>query len=142
MKINKLKNSDINTVIDLWYDASIKAHHFISSEYWNMNKITMATKYLPNSETYLAIENNDIVGFIAMADNYLAAVFVKTSMQGHGIGTQLLNYIKNRRSLIELKVYKKNFESVKFYKKQNFKFVSEEVEEETGEIESYMRWTK
>jgi hypothetical protein len=31
----------------------------------------MTTVYLPDSETYLAIKEDEIVGFIAMAENFL-----------------------------------------------------------------------
>jgi len=65
----------------------------------------MVEKYLPQSETYVAIKNQEMVGFISMVDNYLAALFVKTELQGKGIGTALLNFIKGNRNNIELKVF-------------------------------------
>jgi putative acetyltransferase len=76
----------------------------------------MATVYLPNSETYLAMEKDTIIGFIAMSDNYLAAIFVQINNQESGIGKTLLNYIKERRETIQLKVYKKNSNTVAFSK--------------------------
>jgi len=109
MKIRKLKSNDIAVVVELWYDTSVQAHNFISSEYWEENKKAMANVYLPNSETYLAIRNDNIDGFISMVDNLLSALFVKTNFQGNGIGKKLLNYIKERRETIQLKVYKKKF---------------------------------
>jgi len=142
MKIRKLKPNDINEVVELWYEVSIQAHNFISPDYWDKNKEAMATIYLPNSETYLAIKKGSIAGFIAMADNYLAAIFVQTNMQGYGIGTKLLNYIKERRSTIQLKVYKKNSNSIHFYKKQDFKILSESIEEKTNEIELLIEWNR
>ena len=76
----------------------------------------MANTYLPDSETYLAVKDGDIAGFIAMVENHLAAIFVKTDLQGQGIGKTLLNYVKDKRETIQLKVYKKNTKSVEFYK--------------------------
>jgi putative acetyltransferase len=142
MEIRKLRNNDITKVIELWYDTSVLAHDFISTDYWKDNKKAMAKVYLPNSETYLALQKGDIVGFIAMADNYLAAIFVQTNMQGNGIGKKLLNYIKRKRTTIQLKVYKKNSNSIHFYKKQDFKILSESIEESTNEIELIMEWNK
>ena len=142
MKIRKLKSNDIAVVVELWYDTSVQAHNFISSEYWQENKETMANVYLLNSETYLAISNNNIVGFISMADNFLAVLFVKTNIQGEDIGKKLLNYIKERRESIQLKVYKKNSNSVNFYKKQDFTILSENNEDNTNEIEIIMEWKK
>lgn len=142
MKIRKLESNDIKEVVELWYETSIQAHDFIPSDYWKENKEAMATEYLPDSETYLAINEGDIVGFISMVGNYLAAIFVQTNMQGYGIGKKLLNYVKERRATIQLKVYKENTNSVNFYKKQNFKILSENEEENTNEIELLMEWNK
>lgn len=88
------------------------------------------------------MEGESIIGFIAMADNYLAAIFVKTDLQGLGIGKKLLNFVKNKRESIQLKVYKKNTDSVNFYKRQGFKILSENIEKSTNEIELSMEWTK
>lgn len=142
MEIRKMESNDITKVVELWYETSLQAHDFISPEYWEKNKETMAKKYLPDSETYLAIEEGNIVGFISMIDNYLAAIFVQTDKQGSGIGKKLLNYIKERRATILLKVYKQNSNSVHFYENQEFKVLSENKEEITNEIEFVMEWVK
>ena len=122
MKIRELKRSDIAAVVELWYEISVQAHDFISSDYWKANKEVMTITYLPNSETYLVENDNKITGFVAMVDNYLAAIFVKSTEQGKGIGHQLLNYAKSLRELIQLKVYKKNIIAVQFYKKMASQF--------------------
>ena len=142
MKIRKIKSKDIAVVVELWYDTSVRAHDFISSDYWKENKDAMANVYLPNSETYLAIRNVKINGFISMVDDFLAALFVKTDSQGKGFGKKLLNYIKERRETIQLRVYKKNSNSVNFYKKQGFKILSENKDDNTNEIEILMEWKK
>jgi len=102
----------------------------------------MAEKHLPQSETYIAVRNNEIVGFISMVNNYLAALFVKNDWQGKGIGTALLNFIKKKRKNIELKVFKKNSKSVNFYKQSGFTIIAEEVEENTHETELVMVWNQ
>lgn len=142
MKIRKLESKDIATVVELWYETSIQAHDFISSDYWKANKEAMTKTYLPNSETYLVETENEITGFVAMVDNYLAAIFVKETEQGKGIGQQLLDHVKSLKELIQLKVYKKNTKTFQFYKKNGFTILNESVEKETGEIEFFMEWTK
>ena len=142
INIRNLKNSDIETVVELWYNTSIQAHNFISPDYWEENKKAMVEIYLPNSETHLAISNNKIVGFVAMVDDFLAALFVQSNMQGQGIGNNLLCYIKERRETIQLKIYKINSNSVHFYKKQGFDVLSDEIDKNTNEIEYLMEWIK
>ncbi len=142
MKIRKLENGDIPEVVELWYETSIEAHHFISQDYWKSNMEAMATVYLPGSETYLAVEEERVVGFITMVDNYLAAIFVQINMLGYGIGTKLLNFIKDKKETIHLAVYKKNSKSINFYKKHDFHTLSENLDENTNEIELLMEWKK
>jgi len=120
MEIKNLATKDIETVVELWYKTSIIAHDFIPESYWAKNKDAMTSIYLPNSETYVAIEDEKIVGFISMAENLLAAIFVDNKIQGKGVGKELLNFIKKRRNKIQLQAYKKNTKTVDFYKSQNF----------------------
>ena len=140
MKIRRLEQKDIDKVVELWYDTSVIAHDFIPAEYWENNREVMSKEYLPNSETYLVEQDNEILGFVAMVDNFLAAIFVKTTTQGKGIGRLLLDYVKNLNDTIQLKVYSKNVKTVQFYKKNGFKILAENVEEETGELEYLMEW--
>lgn len=142
MKIRKLEIDDIPEVVELWYETCIRAHDFISPDYWKANMEAMATVYLPDSETYLAVEEEDIIGFITTVDNYLAAIFIQINMQGYGIGTKLLNLIKDKKETIQLAVYKKNSKSINFYRKHGFKILSENLDENTNEIELLMEWIK
>ncbi|MDD3479137.1 MAG: N-acetyltransferase [Paludibacteraceae bacterium] len=140
MKIRKLETKDIESTVELWYNTSVIAHSFIPTSYWKNNKESMAKIYLPESETFVYVENEKIVGFISMAGNYLAAIFVDKELQGKGIGKTLLNFIKQKRSNILLKVFKQNIQSIEFYKSQDFNMVYENTDKETGELEFLMEW--
>lgn len=124
---------DINNVVDIWYKSSIIAHDFIPKDYWKANRELMKTKYIPFSETYVAFIKNDLVGFISLLDNYLAALFVKADFQGRGIGKLLLNYVKRLRNKLQLKVYIKNNRSVEFYITNDFIITAESTDKETDE---------
>lgn len=138
--IRKLQPSEIDETVALWYTVSVKAHDFISAEYWEANKEAMAQTYLPNSDTYVFIANNTIGGFVSMVDTFLAAIFVDTNLQGKGIGTQLIDFVKQQHETIELNVYKKNSSSIHFYQKQGFTLLKEQIEPHTGETECTMQW--
>ncbi|WP_372713657.1 N-acetyltransferase [Ilyobacter sp.] len=141
MAIRKIKEEEILEAVELWYEVSVKAHNFISSDFWKKNKELMATKYLPASETYIAVEGGKILGFVAMAENFLAAIFVDEKEQGKGIGKNLINHVKEGREVIRLNVYKKNQKTIDFYKSQGFKIISEKLEVATNEVEFIMEWT-
>ncbi|WP_237446597.1 GNAT family N-acetyltransferase [Shimazuella alba] len=77
-------------------------------------------KVIPMSETYVISNEKDVVDFVSMVDNYLAALFIDVKHQGGGYGKRLLNFIKSQREYIQLKVYKKNNKAVDFYLKNGF----------------------
>lgn len=81
MRIELHKQSDIDILTDIWYRVSIQAHDFIAQEYWLSQKTEMRDKYIPMSDTYVIYNQAEIVGFVSMVDDYLAALFIDTSYQ-------------------------------------------------------------
>lgn|SRR5690554_1361962 len=140
ISIRKATEKDIDELVEIWYKSSVIAHDFIPEDYWQKNKEEMKTKYLPDSEIYLSSVKNMLIGFIALVDDYLAAIFVLPELQGKGIGSLLLEQAKNHRNKLCLNVYKRNINSVEFYKSKGFSIVSESIDEATGEDEFLMEW--
>ncbi len=140
IKIQRIAEDDIPEVVDVWYQASIHAHGFIPDSYWKANKELMKNKYIPMSETYIAKNGEKILGFISLMDDYLAALFVRPELQGRGVGSSLLNYTKNIRNSLKLKVFCKNEKSIEFYKSRGFSVSSESKDKETEENEFVMQW--
>ncbi|MCT4380588.1 GNAT family N-acetyltransferase [Leuconostoc citreum] len=98
---------------------------------------------LPKSNIYAYYDDSKhIIGFLGEMDNYIAGLFVKNEFQTLGIGTQLINHVKELKSPLNLHVYKKNSKALKFYLKNRFIIDSEAVDGETNEIEFSMSWKK
>ena len=57
-----------------------------------------------------------------------------------GIGKQLLNSIKQIYTILSLNVYQQNERAIKFYQQEGFSIISEDVEENTGQVEYTMSW--
>ncbi|WP_158963032.1 N-acetyltransferase [Myroides fluvii] len=138
--IRLFKTEDSRAVVDLWYEASILAHDFIDASYWQEKKADMEQIYIPSSETYVYEQEHCIVGFVSLVENYIAAIFVAPNEQGKGIGKELMQFIKQKRSTLELGVYAKNTNSIAFYEKQGFVVVEEKLDESTGEREVVMEY--
>ena len=92
----------------------------------------MRNIYIPASETYVYEAESRVVGFYALYEDSLAAIFVSPERQGEGIGKQLLSHAKAQRVILRLSVYKDNKASYQFYLSQGFKVVSEQLDEHTG----------
>jgi len=141
--IRQFKKNDLPAVMQIWLDTNIKAHDFIPKEYWE-NNYEIVKEILPDAEIYVHEDDTAgfIDGFIGLTDNYIAGIFVKEDKQSKGIGKQLLNYVKNIKPNISLNVYQKNTKAVRFYKHEQFKIVSENVDDINNEKEFIMEWNK
>ncbi len=140
--IRAYKDKDIDTLVDIWYKGSLQAHDFIDSSYWESQIEEMKEKYIPMSETHVITSQTKIVGFISMVDDYLAALFIDVAYQNNGAGKELLNFEKRQRNIIQLKVYKENLSTVRFYEKNGFIIKKELTDEQTNKQEYLMEWTK
>lgn len=139
--IKKFEKNDIEIIMQIWKNENIKAHKFIPKEYWE-NNYSYVKEILPNAEIYVYIFKENIVGFIGLNGNYIEGIFVNTNNQCNGIGTSLLNKVKENRNNLTLSVYKKNINAINFYKKNGFIITSENIDKDTDEIEYTMTWNK
>ncbi|PSU35220.1 GNAT family N-acetyltransferase [Photobacterium lutimaris] len=136
--IRKYREKDIESVLHVWLKTSIKAHNFIPAEFWESELESMRNVYVPASELYVYELDSSVVGFYALKDNELAAIFLLPECQGHGIGKQLLSHAREQREELTLTVYKENKASYDFYLSQGFRVVNEEVGEKTGHLQYIM----
>ena len=137
--IRKLQKVDINRVADIWLKTNLKAHFFIPEQYWISN-YEFVKEMLPQAEVYVYEDNKIIQGFIGVSDEYIEGIFVSDEMQSCGIGKMLLDYIKDKKDKLQLKVYQKNVRAMSFYQREGFTIQSEEMDEFTGEKEYVMNW--
>ncbi|EEX92070.1 GCN5-related N-acetyltransferase [Vibrio orientalis CIP 102891 = ATCC 33934] len=130
----------MDSVLEIWLNASVKAHDFVSAVFWESQVENMRNIYIPASETYVYEAESKVVGFYALYENSLAAIFVSPEFQGKGkgIGKQLLSHAKAQRAVLSLSVYKENQASYQFYLSQGFQVVSEQLDDHTGHPEYTM----
>ena len=137
--IRKLQKVDINRVADIWLKTNLKAHFFIPEQYWISN-YEFVKELLPQTEVYVYEDDKMIQGFIGINDEYIEGIFVSDEMQSCGIGKMLLDYIKDKKDKLQLKVYQKNVREMSFYQREGFTIQSEEMDEFTREKEYVMNW--
>ena len=137
--IRELQRNDINKVADIWLATNIKAHNFISAQYWKSN-FKSVKEALSQAEVYVYACGTEIQGFIGLNDEYVEGIFVSGEMQSQGIGKILLNYAKDKRNKLLLNVYKKNARAISFYQREGFEIQHSGLDEATGEKEYVMTW--
>lgn len=139
--IRKFEKKDINAVMEIWKNENIRAHNFIAKEYWQDN-YEYVKDILPKADIYVYILDEKIVGFVSVNKNYIEGIFIDINNQHSGIGTSLLDKIKENKDNLTLSVYKKNENAISFYEKNNFIIASENIDKSTNEIEYTMTWKK
>ena len=68
--IRKLLNGDIDRVADIWLKTNLKAHYFISNQYWKSN-YELVKEMLSQSEVYVFEADKMIQGFVGLNDKYI-----------------------------------------------------------------------
>lgn len=137
--IRTLQKADINRVMDIWLDTNIKAHSFVTSQYWKSNW-DLVREMLPQAEVYVYENEQGIQGFAGLNGDYMEGIFVADGMQAQGIGKRLLDFIKSKKVKLCLNVYRKNMRAIHFYQREGFKIQHEGIDEATGEKDYTMIW--
>lgn len=138
--IRAAKPEDDEAITDLWLLASLQAHDFIPAACWWQQQESLRARYLPTSEVWVCERAQEIQGFVALVDNYLAALFVRPDCQQQGIGCALLEVAKRQRSQLAVQVYCENDIAMNFYLKQGFTVIKEAVDAVSGQPELYLHY--
>ncbi|RXJ86386.1 N-acetyltransferase [Arcobacter sp. CECT 8985] len=140
--IRKANKQDINKIVDIWLEASIIAHNFISSSFWESQVQNMKDIYIPNSLTYVIEKDSEIVGFYSLYKTTLAAIFIKSQYQSKGLGKKLIDDAKSKNDTLFLTVYKKNKKACNFYLSNGFNIIKEQIDSNTNQEELEMKFEK
>ena len=139
--IRSLQKADINRIADIWLDTNLKAHSFISAQYWESN-YELVKEMMSQSEVYVYEDDKMIQGFVGLNAEYIEGIFVSDEIQSCGIGKLLLDYVKDKKVSLRLNVYQKNARAISFYQREAFIIQCEGLDEATGEKEYTMLWKR
>lgn len=134
MEVRRFDQQDTDICVEIWYEASIIAHDFIPKEVWESHKDDLRNNYLQISETWVAEEEGQVIGFISLMDHYIGGLFVAPAKQGIGVGTHLIQRAQKEKGNLTVGVYRKNAPGISFYRKNGFIEIDEELQPETSEI--------
>lgn len=139
--IRKFQSNDIDVVMQIWLEGNIKTHSFIAAKYW-LDNFVLVKEILPKAEIYVFKDDtaNRLQGFIGLMDNYVAGIFVAEEFRSLGVGSALLDFAKNKKKSLVLKVYQPNVRAREFYEREGFETVDIGIDEATGVSEITMSW--
>ena len=140
--IRKYEHRDLQQVLDVWYEASVIAHHFLDAAFFEKERKQIETVYLPLAETWVFESDHKVVGFLSLIDNEVGGLFIHPDHQGKGMGRNLLNHATTIRTPLELNVFEENTSAVCFYETFGFIRIGEEWDENTSHKQIRMRYVK
>lgn len=119
--IRKREEKDNDEIMNVWYEASNFGHPFLDADFVEKVKTDMRNIYIPTTITFVYEENNAVIGFISMIGNEIGGLFVLPGNHSKGIGTQLVNSVRELHGELEVEVFEKNTIGRAFYEKYGFK---------------------
>lgn len=138
--IRQATDTDFPELADIYHDASLLAHPFIDPEFISQDRRRVRDEYLPLNKSYVYEKNGDILGFISLTLDRINGLFVKVDSQRIGIGTALLDHVKERHEKLELCCFTDNYNAQRFYFAQDFEVFAEQKNEKLPFDEYVMRW--
>lgn len=135
--IREFKSADLDKVMEIWLQGNEQAHSFIDSNFFKQN-FDIVEMLIPMSTVYVQ-DLDGVKGFIGITENYISGLFVEQDYRRQGTGKALVNKAKQRYNELFVHVYKKNTDAINFFLSQNFKIISESINEESNESELLLR---
>lgn len=138
--IRAFNAQDTSAVMHIWLRTNIAAHGFIDDGIWHQ-RYESVRNALPVSDTVL-YDDGQVRGFISVTDDtVITAICIAPEAQHKGIGTKLLDYARQTRCCLTVRVYKHNEAAVKFLLNRGF-VISEEIKASAdNSSELLMEWS-
>ncbi len=135
------KESDklIEEMMEIWLQSNVAEQSFIPKKYWSKN-YKEVLRVMSIASVYIYEEDGQILGFAGSMEEAMVAITVIDGERGRGIGSLLLDKMKDEMGILEASVYTKNKNAMKFFQKNEFKAKDIQVEESTGEEIVLLSW--
>lgn len=124
---------DLDAVLDVWHQASLLAHSFLTEEFFEAERQLIADHWLPAADVSVYESDGDVIGFLALIGNEVGAIFVRPTHHGRGVGRSLMDYARDSRPYLELDVFEANAIGRRFYDAYGFRLVDRHIDETTGQ---------
>ncbi|WP_101759578.1 GNAT family N-acetyltransferase [Oceanicoccus sp. KOV_DT_Chl] len=141
MIIRQYKAADLQPVLDSWEVSTRMAHQFMTDDFIAQERKNVADIYLPNTDTWVAVIDDEVKGFIALMGNEVGAIFLQPECHGKGIGKALMDKAQSLHGDLEVEVFKENVIGRKFYARYGFKFMEEKLHQPTGQQVLRLRYS-
>ncbi|HIT84376.1 MAG TPA: GNAT family N-acetyltransferase [Candidatus Ornithomonoglobus intestinigallinarum] len=144
MSIRRLEKSESYELLDLWMRSFTHGNSFIENDFWQKHYDIAKETYLNEKDNFVYTDDNgQIIGFICVdSTNSVRGVFVDPKHENRGIGTALMNYVKDIYTILRMNIYMKNKNTLNFATYHGFLIDGALRDPINGEIQYTMLWSK
>lgn len=131
--IRPYEPTDADAMVAVWRASSDLAHPFLTRAFQDGEADNVRNVYTQFADIHVKEHNGEVIGFIALIENELGAIFLAPEFHGQGIGRELMDHAVALRGTLTLDVFEGNAIGRRFYASYGFKQVGEFVHGPTGQ---------
>jgi putative acetyltransferase len=122
--VHPVSTDDLPRIVDVW-EASVRAEHDVVSEAYIEFFKPIVRDELVRLVELAAVRADDgaIVGFVAIADSRIEALFVHPGWRRMGIGRRLTQYAVTSRAATSVDLDEQNVAGIAFFRSVGFAIV-------------------
>ncbi|MCD8181301.1 MAG: GNAT family N-acetyltransferase [Firmicutes bacterium] len=141
--IKLMEKSQTYEVMDLWLRTTTRSNSFVEPDFWQKHYDFVKEKYIDENDTFVYIEDGKIAGFTGVSpDNMITGLFVDPDFQNRGIGTELINHLKSKYSILHIEIYARNRKALAFSTNLGFVIDGAVRHPHNNEIMYTMLWSE
>ncbi|MEA5406062.1 GNAT family N-acetyltransferase [Arcicella sp. DC2W] len=120
-KIEKYTENDREQILNVWEKSVLATHDFLSPTDFEEIKQLVHTFNFNDFEVYCLKQNEEVAGFIGLAERKIEMLFFSPEYIGKGLGRKLTDFAFSELKADKVDVNEQNTSAVKFYEKLGFK---------------------
>ncbi|NMH24171.1 GNAT family N-acetyltransferase [Flavobacterium solisilvae] len=120
-KIEKYTDKDRQQILNIWEKSVLATHDFLHPNDFLEIKQLVHTFNFNDFEVYCLKQNNEVAGFIGLAERKIEMLFFSPNYIGKGLGRKLTDFAFSELKASKVDVNEQNTNAVKFYEKLGFK---------------------
>lgn len=131
-KIDKYIDNDRDQILNIWEKSVLATHDFLNPTDFEEIKQLVQTFNFNDFEVYCLKQNDQIAGFIGLAERKIEMLFFSPEYIGKGLGRKLTDFAFSELKANKVDVNEQNKNAVKFYEKLGFKTYERTEKDDLG----------
>ena len=142
-EIAEYRAEDFEAIAELFHSVYMKTYPHFDPKFFEPKRFRAILREhtLPNSEIWTAKTEGKIVGFIALARNFIDQLYVHEDFQSKGLGGFWVAHAKVLYpDFLELYTFAANEKAIRFYEKHGFRVTERGIAPDEKMPDVKMRW--